>query len=205
VIYNVFDQSPEKNLFPLCLKENIGVIIRVPLDEGSLAGTFTMNTTFTQGDWRRDYFKDARLKETVETEPTSRRSSSLPRRFVFHDLPKSIKVMAGVAIIGSFSSRLVMDFTNLYALKESGVTRVLAWTGPGASTRSSTSGSMCCPTIWWTSRTAGRARSTSIPASASFGRARSSARADERDRVPVGAGFTSSTPTTSSRAMSGAA
>jgi len=66
VIYNIFDQSPEKKLFPLCLKENIGVIVRVPLDEGSLAGTFTKNTKFPPGDWRSDYFKDARLKETVE-------------------------------------------------------------------------------------------------------------------------------------------
>jgi len=66
VIYNIFDQSPERKLFPLCLKENIGVIVRVPLDEGSLAGTFTMNTSFPHGDWRRDYFKEPRLRETVE-------------------------------------------------------------------------------------------------------------------------------------------
>jgi len=38
VIYNVFDQSPEKNLFPLAEKMNVGVLARVPFDEGSLTG-----------------------------------------------------------------------------------------------------------------------------------------------------------------------
>lgn len=66
VIYNIFDQSPEKNLFPLCRKLGIGVIARVPLDEGSLSGTFTTKTTFPQGDWRREYFTGQRLRETVE-------------------------------------------------------------------------------------------------------------------------------------------
>ena len=46
VIYNIFDQSPEKNLFPLCQKLNIGVLARVPLDEGGLTGTITPDTQF---------------------------------------------------------------------------------------------------------------------------------------------------------------
>lgn len=64
VIYNIFDQSPQDKLFPLARKNNIGIIARVPLDEGSLSGTFTYKTTFN--DWRKDYFTPDRLKITVD-------------------------------------------------------------------------------------------------------------------------------------------
>ena len=52
VIYNIFDQNPEDNLFPLCRKLDIGVIARVPFDEGTLTGTLTKDTKFPAGDWR---------------------------------------------------------------------------------------------------------------------------------------------------------
>lgn len=64
VIYNIFDQSSQNKLFPLARKNNIGIIARVPLDEGSLSGTFTYSTTFN--DWRKDYFTPDRLEETVD-------------------------------------------------------------------------------------------------------------------------------------------
>jgi len=38
VFYNIFDQSPQNNLIPACLKHNVGVLARCPLDEGALAG-----------------------------------------------------------------------------------------------------------------------------------------------------------------------
>ncbi|OGR80157.1 MAG: aldo/keto reductase [Elusimicrobia bacterium RIFCSPLOWO2_02_FULL_39_32] len=66
VIYNIFDQSPEDRLFLLCKEKNVGVIARVPLDEGSLTGKFTKDKVFEEGDWRRDYFSPDILKETVE-------------------------------------------------------------------------------------------------------------------------------------------
>lgn len=66
VIYNIFDQTPEEKLLPLCLEKNVGVIVRVPLDEGSLTGTFTKETTFHKTDWRKNYFTAERLPETVE-------------------------------------------------------------------------------------------------------------------------------------------
>jgi aryl-alcohol dehydrogenase-like predicted oxidoreductase len=56
VIYNIFDQAPEDELFPLCSKLDIGVIARVPFDEGTLTGNITKNTTFPEGDWRGTYF-----------------------------------------------------------------------------------------------------------------------------------------------------
>jgi aryl-alcohol dehydrogenase-like predicted oxidoreductase len=65
VIYNIFDQTPERELFPLCLKENIGVLARVPLDEGSLTGNINENTTFPPGDFREFYFKGDRKKQVV--------------------------------------------------------------------------------------------------------------------------------------------
>ena len=52
VIYNIFDQAPEDELFPVCQELNVGVIARVPLDEGSLGGKMTLQTTFPKNDWR---------------------------------------------------------------------------------------------------------------------------------------------------------
>src|SRR2546423_539761 len=66
VIYNIFDQSPEDQLFPLCRELNIGVIARVPLDEGSLGGNLTLKSTFPKGDWRAGYFNPENLRATVE-------------------------------------------------------------------------------------------------------------------------------------------
>lgn len=56
VIYNIFEQTPEDELFPACQKHNLGVIVRVPLDEGGLTGTITPETTFPEGDFRNEYF-----------------------------------------------------------------------------------------------------------------------------------------------------
>ena len=66
VIYNIFDQAPEDELFPLCREMNIGVIARVPLDEGSLGGKMTVHTRFPQGDWRGRYFSPENLIPTID-------------------------------------------------------------------------------------------------------------------------------------------
>lgn len=66
VIYNVFDQAPEDELFPVCREMNIGVIARVPFDEGSLTGTLTKKTTWPKGDFRRLYFIRENLEPTVD-------------------------------------------------------------------------------------------------------------------------------------------
>ena len=66
VIYNIFDQSPERNLFPLALARGIGVIARVPLDEGSLTGKIDENTRFAPGDFRESYFQGDRKKQVRE-------------------------------------------------------------------------------------------------------------------------------------------
>ena len=66
VIYNIFDQNPEDSLFPLCRELNIGVIARVPFDEGTLTGTFTKETTFPADDWRSTYFVPENLNSSVD-------------------------------------------------------------------------------------------------------------------------------------------
>ncbi len=66
VVYNVFDQAPEDELFPACRELGVAVIARVPLDEGSLAGTLTVDSRWPDGDWRNTYFTPANLAATVE-------------------------------------------------------------------------------------------------------------------------------------------
>jgi aryl-alcohol dehydrogenase-like predicted oxidoreductase len=66
VIYSIFDQSPEDKLFPLCKEMNIGVIVRVALDEGSLGGKMTKDTTFPKDDWRSGYFNPKNLANTMK-------------------------------------------------------------------------------------------------------------------------------------------
>jgi aryl-alcohol dehydrogenase-like predicted oxidoreductase len=66
VIYNVFDQSPEDELLPACAEHDIGVLARVPLDEGALTGRIGPDSEFPEGDFRNDYFRDGRLREVDE-------------------------------------------------------------------------------------------------------------------------------------------
>jgi aryl-alcohol dehydrogenase-like predicted oxidoreductase len=66
VIYNIFDQAPEDELFPLCRQLQIGVIARVPFDEGTLTGTLTKDSHWPAGDWRNTYFVPENLTASVE-------------------------------------------------------------------------------------------------------------------------------------------
>lgn len=66
VIYNIFDQAPEDDLFPLCDELHIGVIARVPFDEGTLTGTLTKDSTWPEGDWRNSYFVPENLHASVD-------------------------------------------------------------------------------------------------------------------------------------------
>ena len=66
VIYNIFDQSPGAKMLPLAAELGVGVLARVPLDEGALTGTITEQTTFEEGDFRARYFRGDRKREVVE-------------------------------------------------------------------------------------------------------------------------------------------
>ncbi len=65
-IFNIFHQKPTEKLFPYIKKHNIGLINRVPLDEGGLTGKFTNETIFEKGDFRSKYFSNGRLIELVK-------------------------------------------------------------------------------------------------------------------------------------------
>jgi aryl-alcohol dehydrogenase-like predicted oxidoreductase len=92
VIYNIFDQSPEDELLPVCRELNVGVIARVPLDEGSLGGRMTAQTKFPEDDWRSKYFSPDNLKNTLarvdKLKPALPRGMNLPDaalRFILSD------------------------------------------------------------------------------------------------------------------------
>jgi aryl-alcohol dehydrogenase-like predicted oxidoreductase len=65
VIYNVFDQAPEDELFPACRENEVAVIARVPFDEGSLTGTLTRASKWPAEDWRATYFVPENLEASV--------------------------------------------------------------------------------------------------------------------------------------------
>jgi aryl-alcohol dehydrogenase-like predicted oxidoreductase len=102
VIYNIFDQAPEDELFPLCRELNVAVIARVPFDEGSLTGTLTKDSRWPEGDWRNTYFVPENLIPSVERadalKPLVPAGSSLPElalRFILsnHDVTTVIPGM----------------------------------------------------------------------------------------------------------------
>ena len=66
VIYNIFDQNPEDELFPACAEMDVAVIARVPFDEGTLTGTLTKDSRWPERDWRNTYFVPENLNASVE-------------------------------------------------------------------------------------------------------------------------------------------
>ena len=66
VVYNIFDQAPEDELFPACRERDIAVIARVPFDEGSLTGTLSRDSTWPEGDFRNIYFTPENLAGTLD-------------------------------------------------------------------------------------------------------------------------------------------
>lgn len=66
LIYNIFDQTPEVALLPICMEYNVGTIIRVPLDEGGLTGNVRPDTVFPKGDFRNGYFRDNRKQDVYD-------------------------------------------------------------------------------------------------------------------------------------------
>ena len=65
VIYNIFEQEPAAELLPAALEHNVGVLVRVVFDEGVLAGKYTADTRFEEGDFRKNYFAGDRLARAV--------------------------------------------------------------------------------------------------------------------------------------------
>jgi aryl-alcohol dehydrogenase-like predicted oxidoreductase len=91
VVYNIFDQAPEDDLFPACEERRVAVIARVPFDEGSLTGTLTRESSWPQGDWRTLYFTRENLAATLERVgrlqalvPSGMDLPELALRFILH-------------------------------------------------------------------------------------------------------------------------
>src|SRR2546421_12118698 len=79
VIYNIYDRSPERALFGLAKKKPLGIIVRVPFDEGALTGQIKADTVFPPGDWRDGYFAG---KRKAEAEKRAKALSGLVSREV---------------------------------------------------------------------------------------------------------------------------
>lgn len=91
VIYNIFDQAPEDELFDRALRDGIGIIARVPFDEGTLTGTLTTASTWPDEDWRSTYFGPENLLPSVERAgrlkevlPEGMSLPELALRFILH-------------------------------------------------------------------------------------------------------------------------
>jgi len=91
VIYNIFDQAPEDELFGACQARDIAVIARVPFDEGTLTGTLTEGSTWPEGDWRNTYFVPENLVASVrqarrleKVVPDGMTLPELALRFILH-------------------------------------------------------------------------------------------------------------------------
>jgi aryl-alcohol dehydrogenase-like predicted oxidoreductase len=62
VIYNIFEQRPEEKLFPAALENEVGILARVPFEEGLLTGSFPPGHQFAPGDWRAKWLTPDRLE-----------------------------------------------------------------------------------------------------------------------------------------------
>lgn len=112
VIYNIFDQNPEDELFPACEENNVAVIARVPFDEGTLTGTFTKDTVFPANDWRSGFFKPENLIPSVERadalKPLVPENSTMPEmalRFILSN-PAVSTIIPGMRKIRNVESNV---------------------------------------------------------------------------------------------------
>jgi aryl-alcohol dehydrogenase-like predicted oxidoreductase len=112
IIYNIFDQNPEDELFPACREKNVAVIARVPFDEGSLTGTLTLDSKWPASDWRSTYFVPENLKASVARadalKPLVPAGSTLPEmalRFILNN-PDVSTIIPGMRKIRNVEANL---------------------------------------------------------------------------------------------------
>ena len=115
VVYNIFDQSPEDELFPLCRERGVAVIARVPFDEGSLAGQLSRDRVFPEGDFRRSYFNPENTAATMDRIERLQKilpaGMSLPEialRFVISN-PDVTTVIPGMRRVASVSGNVAAE------------------------------------------------------------------------------------------------
>jgi aryl-alcohol dehydrogenase-like predicted oxidoreductase len=133
VIYNIFDQTPQERLLPACLRLGVGVIVRVPLDEGGLTGAITQETQFEEGDWRSRYFKGERKREVYErtqalgflTEEGSSLAEAALRFTLSH--PAVSTVIPGMRSPGRVEQNVAVSDGQLLSVKELDELKAHAW------------------------------------------------------------------------------
>ena len=115
VIYNIFDQNPDDELFPACRETDVAVIARVPFDEGTLTGTLTKESKWPKGDWRNTYFVPENLMPSVERaealRPLVPAGISMPEmalRFIL-DSPTVSTIIPGMRRIHHVESNIAMS------------------------------------------------------------------------------------------------
>ena len=114
VVYNIFDQAPEDELFPLCQELGVAVIARVPFDEGSLTGTMTVTDRWPAGDWRNLYFTPENLSATLARVDRVKRDvppgmdlPDLALRFILHH-PAVTTVIPGMRTVRHVEKNLAV-------------------------------------------------------------------------------------------------
>jgi aryl-alcohol dehydrogenase-like predicted oxidoreductase len=112
VIYNIFDQNPEDELFPACREMDVAVIARVPFDEGTLTGTLTRESKWPEGDWRNTYFVPENLLPSVERAdrlkplvPAGLTMPEMALRFILNN-PTVSTIIPGMRRIGHVESNI---------------------------------------------------------------------------------------------------
>ena len=113
VIYNIFEQQPEKELFPAAMDSKTAIIARVALDSGSLSGTWSEETFagWEEGSVLKQMFRDERFTETLGriddlkavTKPYFDKLAEVAVRFVL-DRPE-----VSTAILGMSNSRRIQE------------------------------------------------------------------------------------------------
>jgi len=96
VIYNIFEQRPAEALLPAALEHEVGIIVRVPFEEGLLTGQISPGYRFDEGDWRAQWLTPERLQEVA------RRVEAL-KSFLAEDRP----TLAALALKFCLSHRAV--------------------------------------------------------------------------------------------------
>jgi len=112
VIYNIFDQNPEDQLFPACKEMDVAIIARVPFDEGTLTGTLSKESRWPEGDWRNTYFVPENLQASVDRAealrpliPRGMTMAEMAMRFIL-DNPLVATVIPGMRKMAHVKSNL---------------------------------------------------------------------------------------------------
>ncbi|MFP4356110.1 MAG: aldo/keto reductase [Phycisphaerae bacterium] len=65
VVYNRLNKTPENRVFDSCIRQNLGVLARVPLASGYLSGKYDENSTFDDNDVRGKWHSDEQTRESI--------------------------------------------------------------------------------------------------------------------------------------------